>query len=64
MPKNEGIQATAVGTQIAKEATQQAVGKQSNAEAGRDVVITEQELAAQVKPLISTNQYLRGFCCF
>ena len=46
MPKNEGIQATAVGTQIAKEATQQAVGKQSNADAGRDVVITEQELAA------------------
>jgi hypothetical protein len=46
MPKNEGIQATAVGTQIAKEATQQAVGKQSNSEAGRDVVITEQELAA------------------
>ena len=45
--KNEGIQATAVGTQIAKEATQQAVGKQSNVEAGRDVVITEQELAAQ-----------------
>ena len=47
MPKNEGIQATAVGTQIAKEATQQAVMKQSNADAGRDVVITEQELAAQ-----------------
>ena len=46
IPKNEGIQATAVGTQIAKEATQQAVGKQSNADAGRDVVITEQELAA------------------
>ena len=46
MPKNEGIQATAVGTQIAKEATQQAVMKQSNADAGRDVVITEQELAA------------------
>ena len=33
-----------------KEATQQAVGKQSNAEAGRDVVITEQEQLHKVKP--------------
>jgi hypothetical protein len=46
MPKSNGVTATAVGTQIAKEATQQAVANQSNAEAGRDVVITETELEA------------------
>lgn len=47
MPKSNGVTATAVGTQIAKEATQQAVANQSNAEAGRDVVITETELEAK-----------------
>ena len=46
MSKSNGVTATAVGTQIAKEATQQAVANQSNAEAGRDVVITETELEA------------------
>ena len=46
LPKSNGVTATAVGTQIAKEATQQAVANQSNAEAGRDVVITETELEA------------------
>ena len=47
VPKSNGVTATAVGTQIAKEATQQAVGNQSNQEAGRDVVITETELEAR-----------------
>ena len=46
LPTSKGVSATAVGTQIAKEATQQAVVKQSNSEAGRDVVITETELEA------------------
>ena len=46
MPSSKGVSATAVGTQIAKEATQQAVVKQSNSEAGRDVIITENELEA------------------
>ena len=46
LPSQKGVSATAVGTQIAKEATQQAVANQSNAEAGRDVVITETELEA------------------
>ena len=46
LPSQKGVSATAVGTQIAQEATQQAVANQSNAEAGRDVVITETELEA------------------
>lgn len=47
MPSQKGVSATAIGTQMAKEATQQAVGNQSNQEAGRDVIITETELEAK-----------------
>jgi hypothetical protein len=46
MPSSKGVSVTPIGTQVAREATQQAVGNQSNQEAGRDVVITETELEA------------------
>jgi hypothetical protein len=46
MPSSKGVSVTPIGTQMAQEATQQAVGNQSNQEAGRDVVITETELEA------------------
>ena len=46
MPSSKGVSVTPIGTQVAQEATQQAVAHQSNQEAGRDVVITETELEA------------------
>ena len=46
MPSSKGVSVTPIGTQVAREATQQAVGNQSNQDAGRDVVITETELEA------------------
>ena len=46
MPSSKGVSVTPIGTQVAQEATQQAVANQSNQEAGRDVVITETELEA------------------
>ena len=46
MPSSKGVSVTPIGTQMAQEATQQAVANQSNQEAGRDVVITETELEA------------------
>ena len=47
MPSQKGVSVTPIGTQMAQEATQQAVGNQSNQEAGRDVIITETELEAK-----------------
>jgi len=47
MPSSKGVSVTPIGTQVAQEATQQAVANQSNQEAGRDVIITETELEAK-----------------
>jgi len=57
LPSNKGISATAVGTQMAQEATQQVVVEQRNADAGRDVIITEKELEA-IADTVNINQQI------
>lgn len=54
-----GVSVTPIGTQVAKEATQQAVGQQNETSAGRDIIQTEvikEVEAEQVEKVNISNQ--------
>lgn len=55
---SKGVSVTPIGTQIAKEATQQAVGQQNEQSAGRDLIVTEtiKEVEAKTVEKVEVNK--------